>query len=74
MKVVNKVTVELTSDEYETLITAKQIFHEISDTLDENYACDDETGRYFDMINEAYESILNLIENGVEVTNGEDDN
>lgn len=74
MKVVNKVMVELTGEEYTTLIKAQNIIQKIGDKLDQESVCTDEIGKLFDDYQKSLMSIVSIIKEGITREEDEDEN
>lgn len=68
MKVVKKVAIELTNDEYETLIKAQIIWKEMANNLDEESLLTDTIEKIFDDMDNGMEEILNIVNDGISVS------
>lgn len=73
MKAVTKISIELTNKEYNTIIYAQQYLKNIANELDnENVLCEYKSLQdCFDRVDRSITDILNIIDEGVERKDGE---
>ena len=73
MKTVTKVSIKLTSEEYNTIIYAQQYLANIANELDNEGVLSEYKSLQdcFDRVDRSITDILNIIEEGVEVRDGE---
>nr|DAJ75725.1 MAG TPA: hypothetical protein [Bacteriophage sp.] len=72
MKTVTKVSIELTREEYDAIINAQDILSDIANLLDAEGALESYALKiYFDTIDRNITNILNIIEEGIERKDGE---
>ena len=70
MKAVTKVSIELTNEEYDTIIKAQEIMADIANELDSENLIDDDLSVWFDN----YDCVINVLERlreGIERKDGE---
>lgn len=70
MKTVTKVSIELTNEEYDTIIKAQEIMADIANELDSENLMDDDLSDWFD----EYDCVVNILDRlreGIELKDGE---
>lgn len=70
MKTVTKVSIELTNEEYDTIIKAQEIMADIASELDDENLMDDDLSEWFDNY-DCVVNILGKLREGIERKDGE---